>query len=64
MKSRRRFLADSSLLAAGGFALQSFSNNFSFLKGVAPSDQVNIGAIGINSQGWADTMSCIKNSRR
>jgi len=60
MKSRRRFLADSSLLAAGGFALQSFSKNFSFLGGVAPSDQVNIGAIGINGMGWADTMSALK----
>ena len=63
MNSRRRFLANSSMLAMGGLALQSFNTkNFSMLnKNVSAADQINIGAIGINGMGWADTMSMLKN---
>src|SRR5258707_13248254 len=62
MKSRRRFLADTSMLAFGGIALQSFNEKtFSILKsGVAPSDQINIATIGINGMGFADTTSMLK----
>ena len=62
MKSRRRFLADSSLLALGGVALQSFNTEtFSIFKNrFSPADKVNIGAIGINGMGWADTTSMLK----
>jgi len=62
MKSRRRFLADSSLLALGGITLQSFNTDtFSIFKNrFSPADQVNIGAIGINGMGWADTTSMLK----
>ena len=62
MNSRRRFLANSSMLAMGGLALQSFNTkNFSILnKTVSAADQINIGAIGINGMGWADTTSMLK----
>src|SRR6218665_1640774 len=62
MKSRRRFLADSSLLALGGMTLQSFNTEtFSIFKNrFSPADQINIGAIGINGMGWADTTSMLK----
>ncbi len=62
MTSRRRFLADSSLLALGGITLQSFNTDtFSIFKNrFSPADQVNIGAIGINGMGWADTTSMLK----
>lgn len=61
MTTRRRFLAHSSLLALGGFALQSFNTrNFSTEK-LHATDQINIGAVGINGMGWADTMSMLKN---
>ena len=63
MNSRRRFLANSSKLAMGGLALQSFNTkNFSLLKkNMVAADQINIGAIGINGMGWADTTSMLKN---
>ncbi|MBZ4189468.1 Gfo/Idh/MocA family protein [Niabella beijingensis] len=61
MHSRRKFIAHSSLLALGGFALQSFNTqNFSRIRR-STADQIRIGAIGINGMGWADTLSMLKN---
>jgi predicted dehydrogenase len=62
MNSRRSFLQKSSLLVGGG-ALASAVDNQAFAifnNGVAPSDQINIGAIGIKGMGWADTKSALK----
>lgn len=60
MSSRRKFLANSSMLALGGFALQSFNTkNFSGII-TSAADQINIGAIGIKGMGWANTMSILK----
>ncbi|WP_300601872.1 Gfo/Idh/MocA family oxidoreductase [Niabella sp.] len=61
MHSRRKFIAQSSALALGGLALQSFNTkNFSRIYKTA-ADQIRIGAIGINGMGWADTVSMLKN---
>ena len=49
MTHRRKFLQDSALLLAGGTLLSSFDNRaFAIFKNrIAPSDQLNVGAIGI-----------------
>ncbi len=60
MSSRRKFLANSSMLALGGLALQSFNTqNFSGII-TSAADQINIGVIGIKGMGWANTMSIMK----
>lgn len=62
MASRRKFLADSSRMAAGGLILSAVSPRvFAFHRpGVTPADQINIGAIGINGMGWSDTKAALK----
>src|SRR6201996_6108102 len=55
MSNRRSFLQQGATLAAGSFLFPSF-NPFR----LAPSDQVNIGAIGINGMGWADLTAALK----
>lgn len=62
MNSRRNFLQKSSLLVGGGALVSAFDNQaFAiFNNGVAPSDQINIGAIGIKGMGWADTKAALK----
>ena len=49
-------------LAAGGVVLSSFDNKtFSILKNrIAPSDQINIAAIGINGMGFTDLSAMLK----
>ncbi|MGE9311298.1 Gfo/Idh/MocA family protein [Niabella sp. CJ426] len=60
MSSRRKFLTNSSMLALGGFALQSFNTqNFSGII-TSAADQINIGVIGIKGMGWSNTMSILK----
>jgi predicted dehydrogenase len=62
MSSRKQFLQQSSLLA-GGLALSSVFNNnaYAFIKNkLAPSDQLNIGAIGINGMGWSNVQAALK----
>lgn len=60
MSSRRKFLANSSMLALGGLALQSFNTqNFSGII-TSAADQINIGVIGIKGMGWSNTMSILK----
>lgn len=60
MNSRRKFILNSSLIAAGGFTLQSFNTkNFSRL-GTSAADKITIGAIGINGMGWSNTVSMMK----
>src|ERR1700744_2249752 len=57
MSNRRSFLQQSSTLAAGailmpGMGLHPFRGSF--------SDQINIGAIGLNGMGWADLSAALK----
>ncbi|HEU5053861.1 MAG TPA: Gfo/Idh/MocA family oxidoreductase [Hanamia sp.] len=62
MNSRRKFLQNSALVAGGTLLSSAFDNKaFAIFKNrVAPSDQLNIGAIGVNGMGWADTTSALK----
>lgn len=62
MASRRSFLEKSSALVGGGLLLSAIDQQTlaSFHKWVAPSDQLNIGAIGINGMGWANTLAAMK----
>ncbi len=62
MHDRRKFLQDSSALVAGSLLIPSLTNNaFAIFKNkVSPSDQVNVGAIGINGMGWADLTAALK----
>jgi predicted dehydrogenase len=52
MSNRRTFIQQSSILAAGA-VLHSRPL-------MVPSDQVNIGAVGLNGMGWADLSSALK----
>ncbi|HEV8286070.1 MAG TPA: Gfo/Idh/MocA family oxidoreductase [Chitinophagaceae bacterium] len=63
MSSRRKFLQNASALAAGGLVLSSFDKKtFTIFKNsIAPSDQINVAAIGINGMGWADLTAILKN---
>jgi hypothetical protein len=62
MNHRRNFLQKSAALAGGGILLSAFDNQtFAILNnGIAPSDQVNIGAIGINGMGWSNVRAAMK----
>lgn len=62
MASRKKFLYQASALTAGSFLASAMGNNvFSIFKsGIAPSDQINIGVIGINGMGWSDFKAIIK----
>lgn len=54
MSSRRKFLQHTSLLTAGALLSSAFQN------GIMPSDQVRIGAIGINGMGWSNLTAALK----
>ncbi|RYZ37712.1 MAG: Gfo/Idh/MocA family oxidoreductase, partial [Sphingobacteriales bacterium] len=62
MSNRRNFLQKSATLVAGGTLLSAFDNQaFAIFKGrVMPSDQLNIGAIGIKGMGWSNVRSALK----
>ncbi|MBX3256550.1 MAG: Gfo/Idh/MocA family oxidoreductase [Chitinophagaceae bacterium] len=62
MSSRRKFLTDSSRVAAGGLLLSGLSPKvFAIHKSrFAAAGQLNIAAIGIKGMGWADTKSALK----
>ncbi len=62
MSSRRKFIEQSSLLLGAGTIVSAFDNNaFAIFKNrIAPSDQLNIGAIGINGMGWANVNAALK----
>ena len=61
MSSRKNFLQQSSLLIGGAALASAFNNKaFAYLKNRIPaSDQLNIGAIGINGMGWANVKAAI-----
>lgn len=62
MSSRRDFLQKSAIVAGGTLLASTFNNQaFAIFKNrVMPSDQLNIGAIGINGMGWADVTAALK----
>ncbi len=62
MSSRRDFLQKSAIIAGGSILTSAINNQaFAIFKGrVAPSDQLNLGAIGINGMGWADVTAALK----
>ena len=62
MQQRRKFLQQTAALAGGGLILSSLNNKaFAILNnGIKPSDQVNIGAIGINGMGWSNLTAALK----
>ena len=62
MATRRSFLQQSSTLLGGGLLLSALDNKaFAIFKNrIAPSDQLNIGAIGINGMGWSNVVSALK----
>src|SRR6478672_11578480 len=62
MSNRRKFLLQSSALVGGAALASAFEKpGFNILKSkFSPADQVNIGAIGINGMGWADTSAALK----
>ena len=62
MSDRRRFLQQSSLLIGGATLAPALNNQaFAIFKNkIAPADQINIGAIGINGMGWSNVKSALK----
>ena len=62
MSQRREFLQRSATLLAGGVLASSIDTNaFSIFKNrIAPSDQLNIGVIGIKGMGWANVKAALK----
>jgi predicted dehydrogenase len=62
MSSRKKFLQNSASLIAGGTLLSAFDNNaFAIFKNrIAPSDQLNLAAIGIKGMGWANLNAALK----
>ena len=61
MTSRRNFLQQSAMLL-GGTALASGLDpqSFAIFKNrISPSDQLNIGAIGINGMGWSNVKGAL-----
>src|SRR3982751_2553174 len=62
MSSRKKFLQTSAALLAGGTVLSAFDNKtFAIFKNrIAPSDQLNVAAIGIKGMGWADLTAALK----
>ncbi|HEX2536247.1 MAG TPA: Gfo/Idh/MocA family oxidoreductase [Chitinophagaceae bacterium] len=60
MANRRRFLQQSSALLGGAALLSAFDHPALARIRVAASDQVNIGAIGINGMGWANVKAALK----
>ena len=63
MNSRRDFLQKSAIVAGGSLLASTFHNQaFAIFKNahMMPSDQLNIGAIGINGMGWADVTAALK----
>jgi len=62
MYSRKKFLQQSSLLLGAGALASAFDNKaFAIFKNrMLPSDQLNIGAIGINGMGWSNVKAALK----
>jgi len=61
MTNRREFIQRSTLFTGGILTSAMTGNAFGLLEGkIAPSDQLNIGVIGIKGMGWANVKSALK----
>ncbi len=62
MKSRRSFIKQASFVAGGSMIASSIHSSAfgSIGRKPAASDQINIGAIGINGMGWSDLSAALK----
>jgi predicted dehydrogenase len=62
MSNRRSFLQQSTTLVGGSILVSAAGNKaFAILKNkIAPGDQLNFGAIGVNGMGWADVAAALK----
>lgn len=62
MTSRKKFLHQSAALLGGGLLASAIdSQAFAIFKNrISPSDQLNIGAIGINGMGWSNVRAALK----
>lgn len=62
MSSRRKFIQHSAAMLGGGLIMSApDSSAFTiFDNPVAPSDQLNIGVIGVKGMGWADLTAALK----
>ncbi len=62
MTSRKKFLHQSAALLGGGLLASAVDNSaFAIFKNrISPSDQLNIGAIGINGMGWSNVKAALK----
>ncbi len=62
MSSRKKFLYQVSALTAGTLMASAMSNDVFaiFRNRISPSDQVNIGVIGVNGMGWSNLLAILK----
>ncbi len=62
MATRKQFIKQASLLTAGSLFASAMNNDvFAIFKNrIMPSDQINIGVIGINGMGWSDLVAALK----
>jgi predicted dehydrogenase len=62
MSNRRSFIRGAGIIAGTSILASAFQEQaFGFFsRELAPSDRINIGAIGINGMGWADLQSSLK----
>ena len=62
MSSRRKFLQQGTLLTGGALLASAFTQHgFAYFRNnIMPSDQVRIGAIGINGMGWSNVTAALK----
>ena len=62
MSSRRKFIQNTATMVGGGLLMSSLdSQGFAIFKNrIAPSDQLNIGVIGIKGMGFADLTAAVK----
>ena len=62
MNSRRKFLQNSAAMLGGSLLVSALDNNaFAIFKNrIAPSDQLNIGPIGVKGMGWANLTAALK----
>ena len=58
MTTRRNFLRQTSFVVAGTLAANH--TYAALLKKIAPSDQLNVGVIGVNGMGWSDTRAILQ----
>lgn len=62
MSTRKKFLYQASALTTGTILASAAGQNvFAILRnGMAPSDQVNVGVIGVNGMGWSNLNAILK----